>query len=111
MIAQATGFVSVPVHAPTSGTIAAIEERVPAVLDKYGARFLARGGRHETLEGDAAKTRVVVIEFESFEPDSNGGDDVSRDQTSLSRRPRRQFVEAGRTQAGISRTQSRHDQH
>ena len=42
-------------------------ERVPAVLDKYGARFIARGGRHETLEGDAAKTRVVVVEFESFE--------------------------------------------
>lgn len=42
-------------------------ELVPAVLDKYGAKFLARGGRHETLEGDAAKTRVVVIEFESFE--------------------------------------------
>ena len=42
-------------------------ERVPSVLDKYGAKFIARGGRHETLEGDAAKTRVVVVEFESFE--------------------------------------------
>ena len=42
-------------------------DRVLAVLGKYRAKFLARGGRHETLEGDAAKTRVVVIEFESFE--------------------------------------------
>jgi uncharacterized protein (DUF1330 family) len=40
---------------------------VPAILEKYGGRFIARGGRHETLEGDAAKTRVVVIAFESFE--------------------------------------------
>ena len=42
-------------------------DRVSAVLEKYGARFLARGGRHEALEGDAEKTRAVVIEFESFE--------------------------------------------
>lgn len=42
-------------------------ECVPAVLDRYGAKFIARGGRHETLEGDSAKTRVVVVEFESFD--------------------------------------------
>ncbi|MBV9044229.1 MAG: DUF1330 domain-containing protein [Alphaproteobacteria bacterium] len=33
---------------------------------KYGAKFLARGGRSEGLEGKA-RARNVVIEFESFE--------------------------------------------
>lgn len=33
---------------------------------RYGARILARGGRHEALEGEA-RPRNVVIEFGSFE--------------------------------------------
>lgn len=35
-------------------------------FQKYGARFLARGGRHEAVEGDA-RARNVIIEFDSFE--------------------------------------------
>ena len=35
-------------------------------FQKYNARVLARGGRHEVLEG-AGKARNVVIEFGSFE--------------------------------------------
>ena len=33
---------------------------------KFGARFLARGGRYENPEG-AARTRNTVIEFPSYE--------------------------------------------
>jgi len=36
----------------------------PAAFAKYNARFLARGGAAETLEGDAF-ARHVVIEFDS----------------------------------------------
>jgi len=39
----------------------------PAIIEKFGGRFLARGGRCITLEGPAAPGRVVVIEFPSFE--------------------------------------------
>jgi uncharacterized protein (DUF1330 family) len=35
-------------------------------IRKYGGKLLARGGRHEQLEGQA-RARNVVIEFESFE--------------------------------------------
>lgn len=35
-------------------------------FDKYGAKFLARGGRTEAAEG-AARARNVIIEFDSFE--------------------------------------------
>jgi uncharacterized protein (DUF1330 family) len=30
---------------------------------KHGGRFVARGGRHEILEGHYAPLRVVIIEF------------------------------------------------
>ncbi len=33
---------------------------------KYGARFIVRGGKHETRKG-ADRQRHVVIEFDSFE--------------------------------------------
>lgn len=36
-----------------------------AAFDKYGARFLVRGGKGEVLEGPAA-SRLVVIEFDSY---------------------------------------------
>jgi uncharacterized protein (DUF1330 family) len=39
----------------------------PAIIEKFGGRFIARGGRSEALEGAAARGRVVVIEFPSFE--------------------------------------------
>ena len=49
---------------------AAFEEyrkQVPATIAKYGGRYLVRGGRTETLEGDCHPQRVVVLEFPSLE--------------------------------------------
>jgi uncharacterized protein (DUF1330 family) len=40
---------------------------VPASLEKYGGRFIVRGGRTETLEGDWAPKRFVIVEFPSLE--------------------------------------------
>ena len=42
-------------------------KQVLATVQKHGGRFLARGGRAETLEGGAAPKRVVVLEFPSYE--------------------------------------------
>jgi uncharacterized protein (DUF1330 family) len=39
----------------------------PGIIEKYGGRFLARGGRTATLEGTPARGRVVIVEFPSFE--------------------------------------------
>ena len=39
----------------------------PGIIEKFGGRFLARGGRTATLEGSPAQGRVVVVEFPSFE--------------------------------------------
>ena len=35
-------------------------------IEKYGGRFLVRGGRHETKEG-ANYSRNVVVEFDSYD--------------------------------------------
>lgn len=40
---------------------------VPASLDAYGGKFIARGGATENLEGDWAPERIVVLEFKSLE--------------------------------------------
>ena len=40
---------------------------VPATIAAYGGRYLVRGGRSETVEGDWAPKRLVVLEFDSAE--------------------------------------------
>lgn len=40
---------------------------VPATVEAYGGKFIVRGGKTETLEGDWQPNRVVVLEFESVE--------------------------------------------
>jgi uncharacterized protein (DUF1330 family) len=39
----------------------------PGIIEKFGGRFIARGGRAVTLEGPPARGRVVIVEFPSFE--------------------------------------------
>jgi len=39
----------------------------PGAIAAAGGRFLARGGRHETLEGQWRPTRMVVIEFPTYD--------------------------------------------
>jgi uncharacterized protein (DUF1330 family) len=41
-------------------------ESATAAIRQYGGKPLARGGRHEALEGQA-RARNVVLEFETFE--------------------------------------------
>ena len=40
---------------------------VPPSLETYGGRFLVRGGKVETLEGDWSPKRLVMVEFPSAE--------------------------------------------
>lgn len=39
----------------------------PGIVARYGGRYLARAGRTLTLEGSPARSRVVVVEFPSFD--------------------------------------------
>ena len=40
---------------------------VPATIEKYGGRFVVRGGATEVLEGSFVPKRIVVLEFPSVE--------------------------------------------
>ena len=49
---------------------AAFEEyrkQVPATVEKYGGKFVVRGGQMEPIEGDWRPKRLVVTEFPSME--------------------------------------------
>src|SRR5919201_317573 len=39
----------------------------PPTVAQYGGKFIARGGRCETLEGTWSPKRLVIIEFPSIE--------------------------------------------
>ena len=42
-------------------------QQTAATLERYGGKFLVRGGRSETLEGDWKTERLVILEFPSVE--------------------------------------------
>lgn len=42
-------------------------DAVPSVIEKFGGRYLARGGNPETLEGKWSPTRIVILEFPDME--------------------------------------------
>lgn len=42
-------------------------DRVPAILQKFGGKILARGGKFKILEGPEKFSRFIVIEFPSME--------------------------------------------
>ena len=39
----------------------------PAILEKYGGRFIVRGGEKITLEGPEITERMVMIKFDSVD--------------------------------------------
>ena len=39
----------------------------PPIVAAFGGKYLARGGKTETLEGDWSPNRLVILEFESAE--------------------------------------------
>ena len=41
--------------------------QVPATVEKYGGKYLVRGGAIEKAEGDWEPSRMAIIEFESME--------------------------------------------
>jgi uncharacterized protein (DUF1330 family) len=40
---------------------------VPATVERYGGRYLVRGGRCESVEGGLRPGRVILLEFPTYE--------------------------------------------
>ena len=45
-------------------------------VELYGGKYIARGGKTETLEGDWSPTRLVILQFEDIEQAKNWHDSV-----------------------------------
>jgi uncharacterized protein (DUF1330 family) len=58
-------IVQVDVHDPAR--YEAYKKLVPPSLEKFGGRFLVRGGKTHTLEGDWTPKRFVMVEFPTVE--------------------------------------------
>ena len=43
------------------------KRRAGATVEKYGGKYIVRGGNCETLEGDWEPKRIVVLQFENAE--------------------------------------------
>ena len=60
-------YVIATVHVTDESAYAVYREMVAPTIEAYGGRYLARGGRAETLEGSGAPGRVIVVEFPDYE--------------------------------------------
>lgn len=54
-------IVQLTIHDPE--TYDRYRAKTPALVERFGGRFIVRGGDPEVLEGEARPGRVVVLEF------------------------------------------------
>ncbi|HJO83421.1 MAG: DUF1330 domain-containing protein [SAR202 cluster bacterium] len=59
------GYVIADVEVHDQDAYAEYRKIVGASIEKFGGKFLVRGGDHEVVEGDWNPHRVVVLEFDS----------------------------------------------
>jgi uncharacterized protein (DUF1330 family) len=58
-------IVDIEVHDPAG--YEEYKKLAPPAVALYGGKYIARGGRTETLEGDWSPSRLVILQFESVE--------------------------------------------
>lgn len=61
------GYVIADVNVTDAAGFEEYRGLVGATIEKYGGKYLARGGKTEVLEGEYQTHRVVVLEFPSYE--------------------------------------------
>jgi len=57
------GYIIAEVEVTDPETYATYRAQTPGVVERYGGRFIVRGGSAELLEGERQPGRIVVIEF------------------------------------------------
>jgi uncharacterized protein (DUF1330 family) len=58
-------FANVRVQDPAA--YAQYKKMVPATIEHFGGRYLARGGQGQVVEGDIEPGRMIIIEFPSYD--------------------------------------------
>jgi uncharacterized protein (DUF1330 family) len=62
-----SAYVIVELNITDPDQYAEYRKLVPATIEKYGGRFVVRGGTVETKEGGWSPSRIVVLEFPSMD--------------------------------------------
>jgi uncharacterized protein (DUF1330 family) len=62
-----SAYVIAEVSITNPDVFAEYRKGVPATIEKYGGRFVVRGGTVETKEGGWSPPRIVLIEFPSMD--------------------------------------------
>ena len=62
-----TAYVIVDVDVQDPQRYVRYKDMAKPIVESFGGKYLARAGRTETLEGDWAPKRLVILEFPSIE--------------------------------------------
>jgi uncharacterized protein (DUF1330 family) len=62
-----SAFVIVDIEVTDPAGYEEYKKLAPAAVALYGGKYVARGGKNETLEGDWQPNRLVILEFPSAE--------------------------------------------
>jgi len=60
-------YVVANVRVRDAGAYEQYKQMVPATIEHFGGRYLARGGQAEVIEGDLVLGRTIILEFPSYE--------------------------------------------
>ena len=60
-------YLIVEVETIDEALMAEYRKHTPGAIARFGGKFIVRGGRTRTLEGDWKPQRIVVIEFPDYE--------------------------------------------
>ncbi len=60
-------YIVIEIEVTDADAYAEYVARVPETVEKYGGKYLVRGGAVVTLQGDWKPERVIVLEFPSAE--------------------------------------------
>lgn len=62
-----TAYVVVDINVTDPAGYEEYKKLAPPAVALYGGKYLARGGRTETLEGGWSPSRLVILQFDSVE--------------------------------------------
>ena len=65
---MSSAYVIASVHVTNTTEFEKYRLQVPSVTESYGGKYLARGGKKQTLEGEPfIGNRIIIVEFENYE--------------------------------------------
>lgn len=59
-------YIIVEVETTDEALMAEYRKHTPGLVGKFGGKFIVRGGKTRTLEGDWKPSRIVVLEFPDY---------------------------------------------